>query len=625
MEVSFESVYRNRFSGAKRQKVKSKTFFYYIPLYDTLKILLQHNDFQHELSFNRASNHLIQDFCNGSSFKNHPLFSNDPDALQIIAYYDELEVTNPIGSYVHTHKLGCLFFSLGNIRPQYRSSLKSIYLIAVAKYQDITRYGIDVFLRPFVQDLKRLYIDGIAVTIGSTFKTYHGALLAFLADTLAAHLLGGFKGSMSFAHRICRTCMITKVAAQTCYSEDDSQCELRTPEKHEEQCQLLVGPDRATRSTEYGINRTSILEEVPGFSVVYGLPHDVMHDLFEGVVKYELLLFLPYCLSKGYFTIADLNSRLQGYDFGPEDKPSTFSLDDRHQIHIRQSAAQMISIVRNLPLLIADKIPESDDRWYSILLLIKICQVALSPVVTPDTVPYLKVLIEEKLYLLHNLYPESTLKPKMHYLIHLPSQIERHGPLIHSWTMRHEAKLSFIKRASRRGNFKNICLSVAKHHQLWLCYHMNCTPHLIYPTLQCSPKLSESHLRGEPLHIQSKILATIPTLTLDCIVKRPTWLKHHSSTYKHGSFVLIERDEMTPTFGKITDILFISQCNSVFFMVENYQAEYFSCHYNCFVIKSSFNMSLVNMESLHDHHALMIHTSFDVGDKCLYISLPSTY
>jgi hypothetical protein len=64
----------------------------------------------------------------------------------------------------------------------------------------------------------------------------------------------------------------------------------------------------------------SILE-VPGFSVVNGLPHDVLHDLFEGIVKYELLLFLPYCLSKGYFTITDFKSRLQGYDFGPEDKP----------------------------------------------------------------------------------------------------------------------------------------------------------------------------------------------------------------------------------------------------------------------------------------------------------------
>ena len=62
--------------------------FFYIPLYDTLKILLQHNDFQHELSFNSATSHLIQDFCNGSSFKNHPLFSNDPDALQVIAYCD---------------------------------------------------------------------------------------------------------------------------------------------------------------------------------------------------------------------------------------------------------------------------------------------------------------------------------------------------------------------------------------------------------------------------------------------------------------------------------------------------------------------------------------------------------
>ena len=623
--MSFDSVYRNRFSGAKRQKVKAKTFFYYIPFFETLTNLLQHNDFQRELSINHFNDGVIQDFCNGSVFNNHQLFSNDPNALQIIAYFDELEVTNPIGSYVHTHKLGCLFFSLGNVRPQYRSSLKSIYLVAVAKSQDITRYGIDVFLRPFVEDLKRLYIDGVTVNIGPLTKTYHGALLAFLADTLAAHLVGGFKGSMSFAHRICRTCMITKEEAQTCFSEEDSQCELRTPERHEQQCQQLIGPDRATRSVNYGINRTSILEEVPGYSVIEGLPHDVMHDLFEGVVKYELLLFLPYCVSKGYFTISDLNSRLQGYDFGQEDKPSPFKLDDKSQVRIRQSAAQMISIVRNLPLLIADQIPDTDDNWHSILVLIKICQIALSPVVTPDTVPYLRVLIEEKLYLLHHLYPESTLKPKMHYLIHLPSQIERHGPLIHSWTMRHEAKLSFIKRASRRGNFKNICLTVAKHHQLWLCYHLKCTPHLIYPIIECSPKTSESFLRGEPPHLQSKILATIPTLTLDCILKRPTWLKHHSSIYKHGSFVLINRHEMTPTFGKIIDIILVPQTDNVFFKVEVYTTEYFSGHYNCFVIKSSSMTSLVDMESLHDFHALMIHRSFNINDGSLYISLPNTY
>ena len=103
---------------------------------------------------------------------------------QIVAYFDELEVTNPIGSYVNTQKLACLFFTLGNIRPMYRSSLK---LLAVARSQDIDRYGMYTFLRPFIDDLKCLYADGLTVSVGSTECEYYGALVAFLADTQATH------------------------------------------------------------------------------------------------------------------------------------------------------------------------------------------------------------------------------------------------------------------------------------------------------------------------------------------------------------------------------------------------------------------------------------------------------
>ena len=71
-------------------------------------------------------------------------------------------------------------------------------------------------------------------------------------------------------------------------------------------------------------------------------------------------------------------------------------------------------------------------------------------------------------------YPTSNMKLKMHHMVHYPSQIERFGPLLHSWTMRHGAKLSFIKRSSQRGNFKNIVKTVIKHHQLWLCYQLTC-------------------------------------------------------------------------------------------------------------------------------------------------------
>ena len=567
VEIAFRSNYRNRFSGTKRQKVKSDDFFYYIPLYETLRNLLEHRDIQSELAATHvdACSTSMRDFCDGSVFANHPLFSNDPYALQIIAYFDELEVTNPIGSYVQTHKLGCMFLSLGNVRPLYRSSLKSIFLLSIARSQDINRYGIDVFLQPFVDDLKKLYLDGISISNGSNTTTHCGALIAFLADTQAAHLVGGFKGSVSFARRICRSCMITKEEAQTCFSEHNTECKLRTPDEHIEQCQLLYGPDRATNSVMYGINRISVLEEIPGFSVIAGLPHDIMHDLFEGVVKYELLLFLPYCVSKRYFTIKELNMRLKGYDFGNEDKPSMIKVDEKNNFSLRQSAAQMISLIRNLPTIIGEKIPLSDENWHSILVLLKICQIALAPVVTHDTVPYLRVLTEEKLYLLTKLYPESSLKPKMHYLIHLPSQMERYGPLIHSWTMRHEAKLSFIKRASRRGNFKNICFTVVKHHQLWLCYNSTCVPHLIYPPLEHSPKKTESLLRDERDHIQTQIAVT-NNFSADCTLTRPDWVKYHNSVYRHGSYVLMERHEITPVFGKVLDIVVILKTNDIFLL-----------------------------------------------------------
>ena len=48
----------------------------------------------------------LGDFCDGSLFENHPLFSVEPHALQIMLYFDELEVCNPLGSSAKVHKLG---------------------------------------------------------------------------------------------------------------------------------------------------------------------------------------------------------------------------------------------------------------------------------------------------------------------------------------------------------------------------------------------------------------------------------------------------------------------------------------------------------------------------------------
>ena len=61
-------------------------------------------------------------------------------------------------------------------------------LLVIGKYDYIN--GIDAFLSPFVE-LKSLYLDGIRVNE----CVIRGALLAFLADNLAAHAVAGFKES----------------------------------------------------------------------------------------------------------------------------------------------------------------------------------------------------------------------------------------------------------------------------------------------------------------------------------------------------------------------------------------------------------------------------------------------
>ena len=57
----------------------------------------------------------LRDFCDGEDFKKHQLFSKDPQALVLHCYYDDFEVTNPLGSKTRKHKIGTCTESEANI------------------------------------------------------------------------------------------------------------------------------------------------------------------------------------------------------------------------------------------------------------------------------------------------------------------------------------------------------------------------------------------------------------------------------------------------------------------------------------------------------------------------------
>ena len=51
--------------------------------------------------------------------------------------------------------------------------------------------------------------EGISIVVNGTKIQFYGTALLLLADTLAAHQIGGFKVGVSFALRKCCDCLAT--------------------------------------------------------------------------------------------------------------------------------------------------------------------------------------------------------------------------------------------------------------------------------------------------------------------------------------------------------------------------------------------------------------------------------
>lgn len=73
-----------------------------------------------------------------------------------------------------------------------------------------------------------------------------------------------------------------------------------------------------------------------------------------------------------------------------------------------------------------------------------------------ETIAYLSVKISEHRDQFFAAFPEETLTPKHHFLEHYPAMIESYGPLGGIWTMKFEAKHSFLKQVVRHNFQKRV-------------------------------------------------------------------------------------------------------------------------------------------------------------------------
>ena len=110
----------------------STEYMQYMPLLETLKVLLPNDDmFSSVVNSQQSSDNRMRDFCDGSLYQQHPLFSTDSCTLQIILYYDDCTAVNALGHRAIKYKISAFYFMLGNVQPKDRSRLHTIYLVAL--------------------------------------------------------------------------------------------------------------------------------------------------------------------------------------------------------------------------------------------------------------------------------------------------------------------------------------------------------------------------------------------------------------------------------------------------------------------------------------------------------------
>ncbi len=88
-------------------------------------------------------------------------------------------------------------------------------------------------------------------------------------------------------------------------------------------------------------------------------------------------------------------------------------------------AIQAWSFATHLPLFIGDLVPVDNPMWECYLVLLQVCKVCTVKVVTIAATRYLSALIDQHHREFKRCYPSTNFTPKMHYMVHFPSDMLR--------------------------------------------------------------------------------------------------------------------------------------------------------------------------------------------------------
>ena len=344
--------------GFFQTKTNKKEVFHYVPIRETLKVMCEDKCVKsHTLRSPIEGKSALEDVQDGMVFKKNQFFRENPNALQIILFQDACELSNPLGSAKKKHKLLGVYFTLGNLDPRCHSQIDHMQLVLLCKESHLKEYGQGKVFGPLVSDIQTLENTGITLQNGGVVK---GTIITICGDNLGSHCIGGFCESFK-AHYYCRYCNRTKAQI----IEMSNAGEIRTQESYKRIVQNLQ--DTGEEHCE-GIKFNSVFNGLSHFHLAMpGLPPCLGHDLFEGVVDYDMTLFISYFIEKKWFTQDLLNKKIAQFPFRGNDvsnRPCVVS-----KTKLGGQAVQTWHFVRFFTLLEFEFVQDTEDEVWKLVFV----------------------------------------------------------------------------------------------------------------------------------------------------------------------------------------------------------------------------------------------------------------
>lgn len=558
---------------------------------------------------------LLKNFVQGNVWRSTP-HRSDGITLPLFVFNDCFECGNPLGGHAGINKVNSTYVSLPCLPPEKKSSLSSIFVALLVKSVNLKRFGKKAVFKPLIKELNFLIKKGIQVSVSENVTRrifFQSSLL--VGDNLGLNCLGGFTENFSRSNFCCRFCKSDKTERDFMVVENPEL--LRKVEDYE--------ADVAIKNLKMtGIKERCVFNDVANFHVLKNMSVDIMHDIFEGIAKRDILFLLHhYVKVKRYLTLSELNVRINNFNFGAADmsnRPPCFtivSLQDTKKT-LKMSSSETICLVKYFGLLLGDLIPSNDPSWKLYKLLRKIVNIVMSPSLNIEFRHSLISLVQEH-HFLYLALTKKSLTLKHHNLLHYPRLIHDFGPLIHFWTMRFESKHRILKSvANSVATRTNICLTIAKKIQVQFSHNLQ------------SQKFSKNVLAYGRNEVEKNDQAFWANFN-ECFLTnsyrgvlhspntvRCSWIEINGTKYLEGTTLYVDVHEETslPIFGLLRKV-FISNDQDVYFLCKNFQTIGFCKHLCAFEIESVSSHSIYEQSKIQDHHP---HTAIHVANST-YVSL----